>query len=160
MGGGHGAELDFGPTTRVDHASLLLCHRDLHPQNVCQDESGTLVVVDCDDVGPAEPGRELARVAFDWFCTRGAADMDAVRELFETYLAAGGPGRIASTSDFTMLLACRLNFMLAQARLASDVNLDVRRRDWAKDEYDEMVRLMPTLAQLDEVLAVARSTWC
>lgn len=136
---------------------LVLCHRDLHPQNVFRDTAGGIVVVDCDDLGPAEPGRELARVAFDWFCHHDAVDLEAVRVLFETYLAEGGHGRIAGPPDFTMLLACRLNFMVEQAKLGSDPLVDPHRRAWAESEFEEMLRLMPTSAQLDAVVAVAGS---
>ncbi|MET0773797.1 MAG: phosphotransferase, partial [Candidatus Limnocylindrales bacterium] len=50
-----------------DPRRLVRCHRDLHPGNVLEDASGALVVIDQDDLGPAEPARELARALFDWW---------------------------------------------------------------------------------------------
>jgi Ser/Thr protein kinase RdoA (MazF antagonist) len=38
----------------VDPARLVLCHRDLHPGNVVMDTTGGLVVLDQDDLGPAD----------------------------------------------------------------------------------------------------------
>lgn len=151
-----GARPPGAVATPVDPDGLVVCHRDLHPQNVFTDDAGGLVIVDCDEVGPAEPGRELARVAFDWFCDTRAADLDAVRALVTTYLADGGPGRISGPADFSMLWACRLNFLLEQARLLADRGTDPGRRERAVVEVDEMLRLMPTADQIAAVLAVSR----
>ncbi len=140
----------------VDPGQVVMCHRDLHPQNVFADGTGGLVVVDCDDLGPAEPGRELARALFDWFCDSGITDLDGVRRMMEAYLREGGPGRIGEAADFSMLLACRLNFLLEQARLALDPHTARHRRQWAQVEIDEALRIMPTPGQLTDVLAVAR----
>ena len=63
----------------ADPAGLIVCHRDLHPENVLADAAGALVVVDWDNLGPAAPGRELARALFDWFCDGPTTDLDAVR---------------------------------------------------------------------------------
>ena len=104
----------------ADPAELIVCHRDLHPENVLADPAGALVVIDWDNLGPAAPGRELARALFDWFCERSSADLDAVRVMYEAYLREGGPGRITEPADFSMLIASRLNFLLVQARVALD----------------------------------------
>ena len=151
-----GGRPDGALATPVDPERLILCHRDLHPQNVFTDAGGRLVVVDCDDVGPAEPGRELARIAFDWFCDSQRADLEAVRGLLGAYVDAGGPGRIVDRADFSMLWACRLNFLVEQRLIAGDPLLDEARREWAAHEAELMRRLMPTVGQLDAVLAIAR----
>ena len=141
----------------ADPARLIVCHRDLHPQNVHVDPAGALVVVDCDELGPAEPGRELARALFDWFCDEATTDLDAVRVMVESYLSEGGPGRIIESADFSMLLAHRLNFLLDQARLALDPRTEPRHREWAEREVDESLRIMPSPRQLADVLAVTRA---
>jgi aminoglycoside phosphotransferase (APT) family kinase protein len=132
----------------TDPTRLILCHRDLHPQNVHVDSAGAVVVVDVDELGPAEPGRELARALFDWFSAEAGTDLDAVRVMMESYLSAGGPGRVTEPADFSMLLAHRLNFLLDQARLALDPRTEPRHREWAEREIDAMLRIMPTPRQL------------
>ena len=138
-----------------DPAATVLCHRDLHPENVLVGPDGTLVVVDLDQVGPAEPTRELARFLFDW-CSEGTPDLDAMRRLYEAYVGAGGPGRITAPRDFTMLVASRLNFLRRQLRIAGDPRTAPEHRDWAEREIDEAVRILPTPEQLADVLELVR----
>ncbi|MGN9837286.1 phosphotransferase enzyme family protein [Nonomuraea sp. H19] len=140
----------------ADRAGLIVCHRDLHPENVLAEPAGALVVVDWDNLGPAAPGRELARALFDWFCD-GSADLDAVREMYAAYVDAGGPGRITEPADFSMLIASRLNFLLVQARVALDPRAERRHREWAEHEIDEALRILPTPRQLADVLALTRA---
>lgn len=140
----------------VDPARLILCHRDLHPENVFVDLADALVVVDWDDLGPAEPGRELARALFDWWCDEESTDLDAVRAMTESYLREGGPGRITEPADFSMLLAARLNFLLSQARLVVDPETERATKEWAEREIIVGLRLLPSPRQLAEVLAVTR----
>jgi Ser/Thr protein kinase RdoA (MazF antagonist) len=137
----------------ADPADLILCHRDLHPENVLADPTGALVVVDWDNLGPATPGHELGRVVFDWFFDGETVDLDAVRDMHETYRRAGGPGRLARPADFSMLLATRLNFLLVQARVALDPATEPRHRAWAEREIDETLTLLPTARHLADVLA-------
>lgn len=143
--------------TPTDPAATVLCHRDLHPENVFADADDNLEVVDWDDMGPAEPGRELARVLFDWFCDRTRTDLDAVRATITAYVDAGGTGRVADFSDFSMLLAGRLNFLLAQLQIATDPQREQRHRDWAAYEIDAHLTMLPTADQLAAVLEVCRS---
>ncbi len=141
----------------ADPAELILCHRDLHPANVLADSAGALVVIDWDNLGPAAPGRELARALFDWFCERSSADLDAVRVMYEAYLGEGGPGRVTEPADFSMLIASRLNFLLVQARVALDARAEARHREWAEREIDEALTILPTPEQLDSVLDLTRA---
>jgi Ser/Thr protein kinase RdoA (MazF antagonist) len=143
--------------TPADPAELIVCHRDLHPENVLADPGGGLVVVDWDNLGPAAPGRELASALFDWFCDGPDADLDAMGRMYGAYLRAGGPGRITEPADFSMLLACRLNFLLVQARVAIDPAAEPRHREWAEREIDEALRILPTPRQLAEVLELTRA---
>jgi Ser/Thr protein kinase RdoA (MazF antagonist) len=140
----------------ADPAGLTVCHRDLHPENVLAGPAGALVVVDWDNLGPAAPGRELARALFDWFCDGPTADLDAMRGMYDAYVREGGPGRITDPADFSMLLACRLNFLLAQTGIATDPQAERRHREWAEREIDEALRILPTPPQLAEVLELTR----
>lgn len=135
---------------------LIVCHRDLHPENVLADPAGELVVVDWDNLGPAMPGRELAQALFDWFCEGPTIDLPAMREFYEAYVGEGGPGRITDPADFSMLIACRLNFLLGQTRVAIDRRAEPRHREWAEREIDEALRILPTPGQLAVVLEQAR----
>jgi Ser/Thr protein kinase RdoA (MazF antagonist) len=133
--------------TPPDPARLLVCHRDLHPENVQTGSDGDLVVLDWDQLGPAEPARELIQTLFAWF-----SDADRMRACYDAYAAAGGPGRITGATDYTMLLADRLNFLLHETRIATDPAAAADDRAWADLEIDETLRLMPTPAQLEATL--------
>ncbi|MGD8202314.1 phosphotransferase family protein [Ornithinimicrobium sp. W1679] len=142
----------------TDPDRLRLCHRDLHPENVLTDGSGELVVVDWDDAGPADPARELAGALVLCFHD-GTPDLDAMRRAYAAYVEAGGPGRLRSRADFSMLLSTRFNFLHAQARVALDPTATPGERAWAEEEVDEGLRTLPTPELLDAVLdAVGRTS--
>ena len=144
----------------ADPAAMLLCHRDLHPENVLADEAGGLVVVDLDDLGPAEPARELARTLVTCFHD-GDPDLASMRRAYQSYVDAGGPARLRSTADFTMLIAHQLNFLYLQVRVALDPKSVPRDRDWSEQEIDEGLRTWPTpdlvVAILDALEAPLRT---
>jgi Ser/Thr protein kinase RdoA (MazF antagonist) len=135
----------------VDPARTLLCHRDLHPGNVLADEAGALVVFDWDNVGPADPARELAKALFDWW-SDPALDAYAMRAAYVSYLRSGGPARITSPDDFAMLVAEGHNFLRKQLSVLLDDSALAEHRAWAEQEIDESLRIMPTPGQLAEVL--------
>ena len=118
-------------------------------------ESGNLVVVDWDNLGPAAPSQELAQVLFDWFGDP-TPDLEAMRQAVDGYMRAGGPGRITGLADFTMHLACRLNFLRAQTRVVQDPGTESRHREHAVAEIDESLRCLPTPRALVEVLEAVR----
>lgn len=141
----------------ADPAALIVCHRDLHPENVLADPAGALVVVDWDMLGPAAPGRELARALFDWFCDGPTADLEAMRGMYGAYVRAGGPERLTGPADFSMLLASRLNFLLRQTAVALDPRIERRHRQWAEREIAEALRILPTPRHLADVLDLTRT---
>ncbi|MFB9543666.1 phosphotransferase enzyme family protein [Micromonospora sagamiensis] len=143
--------------TRVVSGRLVVCHRDLHPGNVLAEPTGDLVVVDWDSLGPAAPERELARALFDWCCDGPDADFAGMRRMYEAYLRHGGPGRIVAPADFSMLVASRLNFLLRQLHVAVDPATEGRHREWAEQEIDEALRILPTPEHLAAVLELAAS---
>lgn len=141
---------------RADPDELIVCHRDLHPENVLANPEGALVVVDWDNLGPADPARELARALFDWFCDP-TPDLPAMRAMYEEYVREGGPGRVTDQTDFSMLVASRLNFLLAQTTIATDTQAEPRHREWAEREIEEALRILPTPEQLADVLAMTQA---
>ncbi|MDQ2851342.1 MAG: phosphotransferase [Actinomycetota bacterium] len=132
-------------------ARMRLCHRDLHPENVLADEAGELVVVDWEDIGPAEPAQELARTLVACYHD-GQPDLDSMRWAYRSYVEAGGPARLRSAADFTMLIATQLNFLSLQVRVALDPTAASRDRHWAQLEIDESLRILPTPDLLGTVL--------
>jgi Ser/Thr protein kinase RdoA (MazF antagonist) len=142
----------------ADPACMVVCHRDLHPENVLVDPDGGLVVLDWDNLGPADPARELARTVMDWFYVDDRLDADALRATLSTYVAAGGPARLPDPAVFGLLVASRLNFLRGQLRVALDPDATADDRAWATREIEEAVVILPTPAVLAEVLAIAAST--
>ena len=140
----------------ADPSTLVACHRDLHPDNVLADPTGALVVVDWDNLGPAAPERELARALFDWYTDGPRTDVGAMAALYRAYLEHGGPGRLTGPADLTMLVAGMVNFLLVQARVATDPGAEPRHRAWAEREVDEALHRLPTREQIDRVLAALR----
>lgn len=136
----------------ADPARLVLCHRDLHPGNVLVDGADGLMVLDNDDLGPADPGRELARALFDWW-SDPEPDLGRMRAMYVSYVGAGGLGRVRHPADCTMLVASRLNFLLRQLRVSVDPTASTGDRSWADQEIDESLRILPTPSQISQVIA-------
>jgi Ser/Thr protein kinase RdoA (MazF antagonist) len=133
----------------------ITCHRDLHPDNVLADGSGELILLDWDDVGPACPDRELAKLLAEWYAYDGAADRAAVRRALAAYRAAGGPGRLRDERSFGMLIACRLNFLQAQASVALDPGAAAEHRQYACGEISDTLQHLPTFTMMAELIGLA-----
>ena len=82
-------------------ADVQLCHRDLWADNVLRTTDGGLVVLDWENAGAGSPSQELAVPLLEFGCGEPAR----MRRLYDAYVAAGGPGRLAGPADLTMLLA-------------------------------------------------------
>ncbi len=82
-------------------SSVRTCHRDLWADNLRATPGGELCLIDWDNAGDADPSGELALILFE-YC-RG--DARRARTLHQAYREAGGPGRVAAPSDFSMPIA-------------------------------------------------------
>jgi aminoglycoside phosphotransferase (APT) family kinase protein len=111
------------------------------------------VVLDWDNLGPADPSRELAQALFDWW-SDPAPDTAAMRAMYDAYVRLGGPGRVNHPADFTTLVCVRLNFLLLQCRASLDEKADPEHRAWAGQEIDEALRILPTPEQITDVVAL------
>ncbi|MET3807868.1 Ser/Thr protein kinase RdoA (MazF antagonist) [Nakamurella sp. UYEF19] len=85
----------------VDPADPQTCHRDLFPENLRGTVDGSVCIIDWDNHGLAGASQEMAFVV--WGFAGGLADR--VTAIVESYRACGGPGRVHSPGDFTMLIA-------------------------------------------------------
>ena len=84
----------------VDPHDLRTCHRDLFPENLRGTANG-VCVIDWDNHGLAGASQEMAFVV--WGFAGGRADR--AHTIANSYMASGGPGRIRTPGDFTMLIA-------------------------------------------------------
>jgi Ser/Thr protein kinase RdoA (MazF antagonist) len=144
-----------GLVTPAAADAMITCHRDLHPHNVLVDDSGELVLLDWDDVGPACPDRELARLLAEWHVHDGRADAAAIMRTLAAYLAAGGPGRLRDEHSFGMLIASRLNFLQSQARVALDPRANPENRNYAASEILDTLARLPTPGLIAELTGLA-----
>jgi len=77
------------------------CHLDLWSDNLRRTAGGDLCVIDFDNCGPADPGRELGMLLFEFGRGQGAR----WRALDEAYREAGGPGRITGRESLALTVA-------------------------------------------------------
>ena len=77
------------------------CHLDLWADNLRRTTDGRVCVIDFDNAGPADPGREVAMVVVEF----GRGDDARAAELYGAYVEAGGPGRITGRDSFALAVA-------------------------------------------------------
>lgn len=124
-----------------------VCHRDLWADNVRRTPRGGLVVLDWENSGPGDVNGELGCALFEY----GLGEPERMRSLHDSYVEAGGPGRLAGRGDLTMLVA-QLGHILrigCERWLASSTDPD--RADnaaWVTEVLDEPV----TLEVVDRIL--------
>lgn len=80
---------------------LQTCHRDLFADNVLRSPRGSICVIDWEESGLADPSQELGLVLFEFSC----GVPESARALYDSYRAAGGPGRVERPADFSMVIA-------------------------------------------------------
>jgi Ser/Thr protein kinase RdoA (MazF antagonist) len=138
---------------------LVICHRDLHPDNVLVEATGELAVLDWDDAGPACPGRELAGLLMFWHVDdNGTVDDAAVERTLAAYRAAADPGRLRDEQSFGMYIACRLNFLEGQASVALDPGAAPEDRAYASSEISDTLARLPTRSMISHLTSLATTT--
>jgi Ser/Thr protein kinase RdoA (MazF antagonist) len=131
----------------VPPRNLRTCHRDLWADNVRLTSSGRLCVFDWDNCGPADVDHELAVVLWEY----GLDDADRIRALRDTYVEAGGPGRITGPGDFTMLIAQFGHFYeMAVTPFLELASSEADRRHGVErfDEFDSRPLTMDAIARI------------
>ncbi|HSS88187.1 MAG TPA: hypothetical protein VLL69_02625, partial [Streptosporangiaceae bacterium] len=71
------------------------------------------------------------------------------------YRAAGGPGRIRDEQSFSMLIACMLNFLHAQAGVALDPHTAAGHRQHACAEISDTLARLPTPGLITQLINLA-----
>lgn len=125
------------------------CHRDLNVENVRRLADGGLVVLDWENSGPAQPERELATVLCDLAVDLSPA---AVRDGYQAYLAAGGPGRLRSTADFAMAAAVQGHLIEFYGRRAIDPAESAENKARSRIRLDHILTEPVTLDRITSLL--------
>ena len=134
----------------VETEPVQVCHRDLWADNVLRTPDDELVVLDWENSGSADPAGELGVVTFEF----GQGDPDRVRDLFGSYVDAGGPARLRTPGDLTMLIAQTGHIARTGCERWLAATTEVDRADnaaWVGEFLDEPV----TVATVDAILDAA-----
>ncbi len=128
-------------------SDLQQLHLDLWADNVRIADTGGLCVIDWDNSGPGDPRQELAAVLFEHCSGRPAR----TRALYDAYVDAGGPGRIARPEDFSMAIAQLGHILEWQCgNWLNAANADERRH--AEAAIDEHLSRPLTRQVIEEIL--------
>ncbi|MGD9960897.1 phosphotransferase enzyme family protein [Nocardioides sp.] len=134
-------------------AAAQLCHCDLWSDNLVSTPTGELMVLDWENAGAADPRQELGMVVYEYGC----GEPERMRELYDAYVAAGGPGRLDAPGDLTMLVATLGHIAEEGCRRWLAADTDAARADnaaWVAEFLDDPV----TVATVEHLLGAVRGT--
>ena len=134
----------------VPPRNVRMCHRDLWSDNVRLTASGRLCVFDWDCCGPADVDHELAVVLWEY----GLDDADRIRTMRDTYVEAGGPGRITEPGDFTMLIAQFGHFYEMAVAPFLELTSTAADRHHGVERFDEFDRRQLEMESIAQIIAV------
>ena len=132
--------------------NLQNCHRDLWADNILPTPTGEVCVIDWENCGLADPAQELPMAMIDF----ASGDHRRSIELYESYVAAGGPGRVSGYGSFTMAIAQFGHFWEAAitAYLSTDT-LEYRAHNL--DRIAELLNPPLRVVQLEDMLDAVAS---
>jgi Ser/Thr protein kinase RdoA (MazF antagonist) len=133
---------------------MVVCHRDLHPENALL-RASKMIPLDWDDVGAADPERELAMVLVRWFTGSNQVDVEAAQKMLDAYRDAGGTAQIGDERSFGMAVAGDLNFLRRQVEAALDPDTAAEHREHAELEIRESFVTLPTPEVLATLLGLS-----
>lgn len=137
----------------TEPVDVRTCHRDLWADNVRMTPSGRLCVFDWDNCGPADVNHELAVVLWEY----GLDDPTRIATLMNAYAAAGGPGRVTGSGDFTMLIAQFGHFYEMAAAPFLELTATESDRAHAIERFEEFESRPLTTESIGRILAVCSS---
>jgi Ser/Thr protein kinase RdoA (MazF antagonist) len=116
---------------------LIICHRDFSPDNVVpRAAGGQLVVLDWENAGPLQAGRELGYVLLAWAAAGPRFDAAAAEALLSGYAAASGSDPRPDAGFFATAVASQLNFLRVMADQAIS---DPAHRDYAEEQIASLL---------------------
>ncbi|MGH2597028.1 MAG: phosphotransferase enzyme family protein [Actinomycetota bacterium] len=133
-------------------SDLQTCHRDLWADNVRRTESGGVCVIDWENCGLADPSQELAMVLFEF--ANGSPSRG--RTLHDTYVDAGGPGRVERPGHFSMAIAQLGHIGEMACTTWLDPNEPEKEREHAVVRAAEFTDLAMTRATIEALLDALR----
>jgi Ser/Thr protein kinase RdoA (MazF antagonist) len=132
-----------------DPAALTTCHRDLNTENILRAGGGSVIVVDWENSGPAQPERELAAIIADLDAGLG---LQAAREAYASYQAAGGPARLSGPTDFAMAVAVQGHLLPFYGQRALNRAETPQTRNRARKRLDHILHQPLTISRIDRLL--------
>jgi hypothetical protein len=127
----------------------VICHRDPKVSNVIAGSAGRWLV-DWDNSGPMAPARELGLLMMPH-----VADPEALASIGASYAEHGGPARLGDAEGFAVGAATWLNFLAGQADIMLNPDADPEHRAYAEPRVVGLIRLMPTVRDLERAARVA-----
>jgi Ser/Thr protein kinase RdoA (MazF antagonist) len=140
-------DLAHGPESERRRA-----HLDFNIDNVLLDASGSAVIVDWENSGPATDDGELIASATDF-----APDADGAARFVRAYREAGGRAQVGGAASFALAIAVQNHLIESYARraLAPDASDEDRQRSaWRLGQIADNLLTRPRIDELVEILRV------